>query len=63
MSVCFTSFDVSHDFSKTATPSWNHVVWVYVTIYQNMDESNQFVFKRIKWVNYEEHPNLVRTLI
>ena len=26
MSVCFKSFDVSHDFSKTASPILNHVV-------------------------------------
>ena len=42
MSVCFISFDVSHDFSKTAAFVRNHVVWVNQTTYQNMHDSNQF---------------------
>ena len=31
MSVCFKSFDVSDNFSKTATPTQNHVVCVSQT--------------------------------
>ena len=54
MSVCFKSFDVSHDFSKTAAFVQNHVVWVNLTIYQSMYDLNQFVFEQIKRVNDEE---------
>ena len=54
MSVCFKSFDVSHDFSKTAAFFRNPVVWVNLTIYQSMYDSNQFSFKQIKRVNDEE---------
>ena len=36
MSVCFKSFDLSHDFSKTAAPVRNHVV---TSMYQSMYES------------------------
>ena len=54
MSVCFKSFDVSHDFLKTAAPIQNHVIWVNLTIYQSMYESNQSFFKKIKRVNDEE---------
>ena len=39
MSGCFKSFDVSHDFSKAAALLRNHVVWVTLTIYQNMHDS------------------------
>ena len=54
MSVCFISFDVSHDFSKTTMFVRNYVVWVNLITYQSMYDSNQFVFKQIKWVNVEE---------
>ena len=54
MSVCFKSFDVSHDFSKTAAFFRNPVVWVNLTIYQSMYDSNQFSFEQIKRVNDEE---------
>ena len=54
MSVCFKSFGVSHNFSKTAALVQNHVVWVILTIYQSMHDSKQFVFKQINQVNDEE---------
>ena len=54
MSVCFKSFDVSHNFLKTTALIWNHVVWVNLTIYLSMYDSKQFVFKQIKRVNDEE---------
>ena len=53
MSVCFKSFDASPDFSKTTAVVRNHVVWVNLTIYHSMYDSNQFVFKQIKRVNDE----------
>ena len=40
MSVCFESFDVSHDFSKNTAPVRKHVV---LTIYQSSYELNQFL--------------------
>ena len=54
VSVCFKSFDVSHDFSKTAVFVQNHVVWVNLIIYQSMYGLNQFVFEQIKRLNDEE---------
>ena len=56
MLVYFKSFDVSHDFSKTAALALvrNHVFWVNLTIYQSMYDSNQFVFQQIKRVNDEK---------
>ena len=35
MSVCFKSFDISRDFSKTAAIVRNHVVWFNLAIYQS----------------------------
>ena len=52
MSVCFKSFDVSHDFLKTA--ALVHVVLVNLTIYHSMYESNQIAFKQFKRVKDEE---------
>ena len=54
MSVCFKSFDVSHDFSKNAAPVLNCVVWVNLTIGQAYMKPNKLVFKRFKRVNDEE---------
>ena len=54
MSACFKSFDVSHDFLKTAAFLQNHVFWVNLTIYESMHDLNQFVFEQIKRVNDEE---------
>ena len=54
MSVRFKSFDVFHDFSKTAAFVQNHVVWVNLTIYQSMYDLSQFVFEQIKRLNDEE---------
>ena len=48
MSVCFKSFKVSHNCSKTANLVGNNVVCVNLTIYQSMYEPNQFIFKQIK---------------
>ena len=42
--ICFKSFDVSHNFLKTATPILNHVVCMSPTNF----------FKQIKLVNDEE---------
>ena len=54
MSVCFKSFDVSHNFSKTTAVVQNRVIWIHLTIYQSMYDSNQFVLKQIKRVSHEE---------
>ena len=54
MSVCFKSFGISHNFSKTTALVRNHVVWVILKIYQSMYDSKQFVFEQIKQVNDEE---------
>ena len=53
MLVCFKSFDVSHEFPKTADLVRNQVVWVNMAIYQSTHISNQFSVKQIKWVNCE----------
>ena len=54
MSVCFKSFDVSHNILKTAAFIQNHMFWVNRTMYQGMYGLNQFVFEQIKRVNDEE---------
>ena len=54
MSVCFKSFDVSHNILKTAAFIQNHMFWVNLTMYQGMYGLNQFVFEQIKRVNDEE---------
>ena len=41
-------------FSETAALVRNYVVWVNLTIYQSIYDSNHFVLKQIKWVNDEE---------
>ena len=62
MPVCFKSFDVPHDFSNTAALVRNHMVWVILRIYQNMYDSNQFVFKQIKRVNDKEQLTILGCL-
>ena len=52
MSVCFKSFDVSHDFLKNA--ALVHVVLVNLTIYHSMYEPNQTASKQFKRVKDEE---------
>ena len=54
MSVCFKSFDVSHNILKAAAFIQNHMFWVNLTMYQSMYDLNQFVFEQIKRVNDEE---------
>ena len=54
MSVWFESFSVFHYFLKTGAVIQSLVIWVKLTIYESMYESNQFVFKQIKQVNDEE---------
>ena len=54
MSVWFKSFSVFHYFLKTGAVIQSLVIWVKLTIYESMYESNQFVFKQIKQVNDEE---------
>ena len=54
MSVCFKSFDVSHNILRTAAFIQNHMFWVNLTMYQGMYGLNQFVFEQIKRVNDEE---------
>ena len=44
MSVCFKSFNVSHNFSRTAAHCWARGFY----------ESNRFAFKKMKQVNDEE---------
>ena len=51
MSVCFKSFDISHDFLKTTAPVPKHVI---ITIYQSSYKSKQFTFKQSKRVIDEE---------
>ena len=51
ISVCFKSFDISHDISAFVQ---THVVWVNLTVYQSMYDLNQFDFEQIKSVNDEE---------
>ena len=42
MSVCFKSFEVFHNFSRTAAPVWNHVV--------SMSQINLFLNKLSDWM-------------
>ena len=58
MSICFKSFDASHDFLKTAARVPNHVVCIILTIYQSMYDPNQFVFKKINRLQHMKNKSM-----